>query len=40
MNEEIEYAEMLEIPVSTVSVVQKKSARKRKAEKKQVSAPK
>ena len=33
MNEEIEYAEMLEIPVSTVSVTQKKSARKRKIEK-------
>ncbi len=40
MNEEIEYAEMLEIPVSTVNVVQKKSARKRKAEKKLSSAPK
>lgn len=33
MNEEIEYAEMLEIPVSTVNVVRKKRARKRKAEK-------
>ena len=30
MNEEIEYAEMLEIPVSTVNVVRKKRARKRK----------
>ena len=30
MNEEIEYAEMLEIPVSTVSVVRKKRARKGK----------
>ena len=30
MNEEIEYAEMLEIPVSTVNVVHKKSAKKRK----------
>ena len=29
MNEEIEYAEMLEIPVSTVDVVRKKSRRKR-----------
>ena len=32
MNEEIEYAEMLEIPVSTVNVVKKKRAKKRKAE--------
>ena len=32
MNEEIEYAEMLEIPVSTVNVVRKKRARKRKAQ--------
>ena len=32
MNEEIEYAEMLEIPVSTVSVVKKKRTRKRKEE--------
>lgn len=32
MNEEIEYAEMLEIPVSTVNVVKKKRGRKRKAE--------
>ena len=30
MNEEMEYAEMLEIPVSTVNVVQKKSKRKEK----------
>lgn len=30
MNEEIEYAEMLEIPVSTVNVVRKKSRRNRK----------
>lgn len=30
MNEEIEYAEMLEIPVSTVNVVHKKSAKPRK----------
>ena len=30
MNEEIEYAEMLEIPVSTVNVVHKKPTRKRK----------
>ena len=30
MNEEIEYAEMLEIPVSTVNVVKKKRGRKRK----------
>ena len=30
MNEEIEYAEMLEIPVSTVNVVHKKSAKSRK----------
>ena len=32
MNEEIEYAEMLEIPVSTVNVVHKKRGRKRKIE--------
>ena len=32
MNEEIEYAEMLEIPVSTVNVIKKKRGRKRKAE--------
>lgn len=32
MNEEIEYAEMLEIPVSTVNVVRKKRAKKRGAE--------
>ena len=32
MNEEIEYAEMLEIPVSTVNVVRKKSRRKKTAE--------
>ncbi len=32
MNEEIEYAEMLEIPVSTVNVVRKKRGRKRKTE--------
>ncbi|MBQ3220801.1 MAG: hypothetical protein IJB34_02415 [Clostridia bacterium] len=32
MNEEIEYAEMLEIPVSTVNVVKKKRAKKRKVE--------
>ena len=32
MNEEIEYAEMLEIPVSTVNVVRKKRAKKRKVE--------
>ena len=31
MNEEIEYAEMLEIPVSTVNVVRKRRSRKRKA---------
>lgn len=30
MNEEIEYAEMLEIPVSTVNIVKKKRGRKRK----------
>ncbi len=30
MNEEIEYAEMLEIPISTVNVVRKKRSRKRK----------
>ena len=29
MNEEIEYAEMLEIPVSTVNVVKKKNRRVR-----------
>ena len=32
MNEEIEYAEMLEIPVSTVSVVHKKRSKKRKVD--------
>lgn len=32
MNEEIEYAEMLEIPVSTVNVVKKQRRRKQKAE--------
>ena len=32
MNEEIEYAEMLEIPISTVNVVRKKRSRKRKTE--------
>ncbi|MBQ8685969.1 MAG: hypothetical protein IJ514_07345 [Clostridia bacterium] len=32
MNEEIEYAEMLEIPVSTVNVVRKKRAKKRRVE--------
>lgn len=32
MNEEIEYAEMLEIPVSTVNVVRKSSRRKKRAE--------
>ncbi len=32
MNEEIEYAEMLEIPVSTVNVVHKKRAKRRKIE--------
>lgn len=31
MNEEIEYAEMLEVPVSTVNVVQKKRRRKKRA---------
>jgi hypothetical protein len=31
MNEEIEYAEMLEIPVSTVNVVRKKRSKKRKS---------
>lgn len=32
MNEEIEYAEMLEIPVSTVNVVRKNNRRKKRAE--------
>ena len=32
MNEEIEYAEMLEIPVSTVNVVKKKRSKRRKIE--------
>ena len=32
MNEEIEYAEMLEIPVSTVNVVQKKHAKRKRKE--------
>ena len=35
MNEELDYAEMLEIPVSTVNVVKKKSIFKRKAAKNQ-----
>ncbi len=39
MNEEIEYAEMLEIPVSTVNVVKKKRGRKRKAEPLEHTAP-
>ena len=39
MNEEIEYAEMLEIPVSTVNVVKKKRSRKRKAEPNEKPAP-
>ena len=30
MNNEIEYAEMLEVPVSTVNVVQKKRRRKKR----------
>ncbi len=38
MNEEIEYAEMLEIPVSTVNVVQKKRRRKRTEEQAPISA--
>ena len=32
MNEEIEYAEMLEIPVSTVNVIKKRRRRKQKSE--------
>ena len=32
MNEEIEYAQMLEIPVSTVNVVRKKRIKKRKTQ--------
>ena len=39
MNEAIEYAEMLEIPVSTVNVVHKKRKSKRKAEQPQPPAP-
>ena len=39
MNEAIEYAEMLEIPVSTVNVVRKKRGKKRKAEQPQPAAP-
>lgn len=35
MNEELDYAEMLEIPVSTVNVVKKKSVFKRKSAKEQ-----
>ena len=31
MNEELEYAEMLEIPVSTINVVRKKSRRAKNA---------
>lgn len=39
MNEEIEYAEMLEIPVSTVNVVHKKSTKKRKTQDETTSQP-
>lgn len=39
MNEEIEYAEMLEIPVSTVNVVRKKSTKKRKTQDETASQP-
>ena len=39
MNEEIEYAEMLEIPVSTVNVVRKKRNRARKMESPKQKAP-
>ena len=35
MNEEIEYAEMLEIPVSTVNVVRKKRIKKKPQEQRQ-----
>lgn len=38
MNEEIEYAEMLEIPVSTVNVVRKNRSRKRKTERAEAPA--
>ena len=40
MNEAIEYAEMLEIPVSTVNVVHKKRNRKRKSEQAKVTTVK
>jgi hypothetical protein len=39
MNEEIEYAEMLEIPVSTVNVVHKNGAKKRKTQTVETLAP-
>lgn len=39
MNEAIEYAEMLEIPVSTVNVIRKKRGKKRKAEQPQPVEP-
>lgn len=39
MNEEIEYAEMLEIPVSTVNVVQKKRRHKRANDQENIPAP-
>lgn len=39
MNEEIEYAEMLEVPVSTVNVVQKKRRRKKREAELSESAP-
>ena len=39
MNEEIEYAEMLEIPVSTVNLVKKKRRRKKAEPTAEVSAP-
>ena len=39
MNEEIEYAEMLEIPVSTVNVVRKKRSKKRKSEQREKTTP-
>ena len=39
MDQELDYAEMLEIPVSTVNVVKKKSLFKRKTAEKNVQAP-
>ncbi len=39
MNEEIEYAEMLEIPVSTVNIIRKKSRKKKEKRRRQEETP-